>query len=50
MAQAAKGATNCIDAGSDAEATTTIEYSMALLSVSVFTNCATVDRFCPIAQ
>ncbi len=39
----------CIGAGSDAVAATTMVYSMAPKSVSVFTTWATVDRFWPIA-
>ena len=50
MAQAANGAMYCIVAGSEADAATTIVYSIAPLSVSVFITCAIVERFCPIAQ
>ena len=49
MAQPAKGARNCIGAGSEAVAATTIEYSSAPCSSSTLTNCATVERFWPIA-
>ncbi len=49
MVQPANGARNCIGAGSDAVAAMTIEYSSAPCSSSTFTNCATVERFCPIA-
>ena len=44
-----RSARYCIGAGSEAVAATTIEYSMAPYSSSVFTTCATVERFCPIA-
>ena len=43
------GARNCMAAGSDAVAATTMEYSMAPDSSSRFTSCATVERFWPIA-
>ncbi len=49
MAQPAKGARNCIGAGSDAVAATTMEYSIAPCSSSTFTNWATVERFWPTA-
>jgi hypothetical protein len=49
MVQPANGARNCIGAGSDAVAATTIEYSIAPCSSSTFTNCATVERFWPTA-
>ena len=49
MVQPVYGARNCIGAGSDAVAATTMEYSIAPYSSSVCTNCATVERFCPIA-
>ena len=49
MVQPVYGARNCIGAGSDAVAATTIEYCSAPFSSSVFTSCATVERFCPIA-
>ncbi len=49
MVQPANGARNCIGAGSEAVAAITIEYSSAPFSSSTFTNCATVERFCPIA-
>ena len=49
MAQPAKGARNCIGAGSEAVAATMIEYSSAPRSSSTFTNCATVERFWPMA-
>ena len=42
------GAKNCIGAGSDAEATTTIENFIAPALSKAFTNLATED-FCPIA-
>ena len=40
---------NCIGAGSDAVAATTMEYSIAPDSSNFFTSWATVERFCPIA-
>ena len=49
MVQPANGARNCIGAGSEAVAATMIEYSSAPCSSSTFTNCATVERFWPIA-
>ncbi len=49
MVQPAKGARYCSGAGSEAVAATTMEYSIAPLSSSVFTNWATVERFCPQA-
>ncbi len=39
----------CIGAGSEAVAATTMVYSMAPASCSVFTTWATVERFWPIA-
>ena len=39
----------CMGAGSEAVAATTMVYSMAPKSSSVFTTCATVERFWPIA-
>ena len=39
----------CIGAGSDAEATTTMVYSIAPASFSFCTTDATVDAFWPIA-
>ena len=38
-----------IGAGSEAVAATTMEYSIAPVSSNFLTNCATVDRFWPIA-
>ena len=49
MVQPDIGARNCIGAGSEAVAATMIEYSSAPFSSSTFTNCATVERFCPMA-
>ena len=49
IAQPENGARNCIGAASEAVAATMIEYSSAPFSSSTFTNCATVERFCPIA-
>ncbi len=49
MAAPAYGAMNCIGAGSDALATTTMVYSMAPCCFSRSTTAATVDCFCPIA-
>src|SRR5882724_2181873 len=48
-AQPVYGAMNWSGAGSDAEATTTIEYSSAPASRSFSTTVATVDRFWPMA-
>jgi len=45
MAQPEKGARNCIGAGSEAVAATTMEYSSAPRSSSTFTNWSTVERF-----
>ncbi len=39
---------NCMGAGSDAVAETTIVCSIAPYSSSVFTTCAAVDFFCPM--
>ncbi len=39
----------CSGAGSDAEAVTTVVYSIAPLSSRIFTTCATVDSFWPMA-
>ena len=39
----------CIGAGSEAEAATTMVYSIAPASSSIFTTWATDERFCPIA-
>ena len=39
----------CMGAGSDADADTTMVYSMAPWSSSVFTTWATVERFWPMA-
>ena len=39
----------CIGAGSEAEAATTMVYSMAPSSSRIFTTCAIEERFCPIA-
>jgi hypothetical protein len=39
----------CSGAGSEAEATTTVVYAMAPVSSRIFTTCATVERFWPIA-
>ena len=49
IAQPENGARNCIGAGSEAVAATTIEYSSAPFSSSTLTNCATVERFWPMA-
>ena len=49
MVQPENGARYCIGAGSDAVAAMTIEYSSAPLSSRILTNCATVDRFWPMA-
>ena len=49
MVQPANGARNCIGAGSEAVAATMIEYSSAPFSSSTLTNCATVERFWPMA-
>ena len=45
----AYGAKNCIGAGSEALAATTVVYSMAPWRVSLSTTCATVDCFWPMA-
>ena len=47
--QLGKNTTLGLGAGSDAVEATTIEYFIAPVSSNFFTNCATVDRFCPIA-
>jgi hypothetical protein len=49
MVQPVNGAMYCIGAGSEAVAATMIEYSSAPCSSSTLTNCATVERFWPIA-
>ena len=49
MVQPENGARNCIGAGSEAVAATMIEYSSAPFSSSILTNCATVERFWPMA-
>ena len=49
MVQPVYGARNCIGAGSDAVAATTMEYCIAPFSSSVRTSCATVERFWPMA-
>ena len=49
IAQPAYGAMYCSGAGSDAEAETTIVCSIAPCCSSVWTTCATVESFCPIA-
>ncbi len=49
MAHAAYGEMYCMGAGSDAEAATTIVYSIAPASSRIFTTCAIDERFCPIA-
>ncbi len=49
IAQPVYGARNCIGAGSDAVAATTMEYSIAPCSSRVRTSWATVERFWPMA-
>ena len=49
MVQPVYGAKNCIGAGSEALAATTVVYSIAPNRVSFSTTCATVDCFWPIA-
>ena len=49
IAQPENGAMYCIGAGSEADASTTIVYSIAPNSLSFSTTAATVEPFCPIA-
>src|SRR3989440_5430899 len=49
IAQPEKGAMYCIGAGSEADASTTMVYSIASNSLSFSTTAATVEPFCPIA-